>query len=717
MSNNATALERLDDGTALIVLDHPERSANLLSSSVLDEIEAHLDTISKEDGVSGLVFVSRKPAIFIAGADLTEFVAGLDRSEEEIIGVSTRGQQLFARLAELPFPTIAAINGICVGGGAELAVWCDRRIVTDDPKTTIGFPEVKLGLFPGWGGTARLPRMIGLANAVEMITGGESISARETIELGLAKDLVETREPDGDEALIAAAQRMIASENASKQYVADRERWSQPISQSETELAFLGATANAVIQQKTKGHYPAPMAALEVMLEASQVDLASACEIEAKAFAPLFGSPVNRALLNVFFLTDRAKKTESGSGDERIPQSASVLGAGTMGQGIAAANIKRGIPVLLSDAREQALARGIEGVVREAAFNKATRETDADRAIEMAARVGASTSPEQLAGSDVVIEAIYEDADAKTALFTSLEPHLGDEAVLCSNTSTIPITALAAELKHPERFCGLHFFNPVRKMPLIEVIRGEKTSDDTVASMAAYSRKLGKTPVIVNDGPGFLVNRLLMPYMAEAALMASEGVSIKEIEKAAKRFGMPMGPLELHDVVGLDVCLHAGGVMQRAFPDRAVEVPLVEKLVKADRLGQKNGKGFFDYPPSKPGRPPKGVPSPELAKLVEAEPGGAKTEECNLTDRLLLPMLLEATRALYDGIVSDPRDVDLALILGIGFPPHRGGLLFWADQIGAAKMLKKLEPLTPLGKRFEPTAMLKEKAAKESTFY
>jgi len=701
-----------DDGAqgaiALLVLDHPTRGANLLSAAVMEEIEAHLTALAKET-IRGLIFISGKPGMFIAGADLTEFAASVDQSKEEIVAVSRRGQQLFAQLAEAPYVTVAAIDGICVGGGAELATWCDRRILTSGPKTQLGFPEVKLGLFPGWGGTARTPRMIGLSNAVELVTGGENLSAAEAYKLGLADDLA------APEDLQAAAVRMIDAEQASGQYLRDRQRWSAPISMSDTELAFLGATASAVIQQKTGGNYPAPLAALELMLEASQVDLQAACQMEAEAFAPLFGSAVNRALLNVFFLTDRAKK---GGADKSQPVgSASVLGAGTMGQGIAAANVKRRIPTLLSDARPEALAAGVSAVVRETAYNKLTKQTDADRAVEMAGLVSASTREEELAVADVVIEAIYEDADAKRQLFAALEPHAGETTILCSNTSTIPITQLAEGLQHPERFCGLHFFNPVRKMPLVEVIRGGQTDDATIAAMTAYARQLGKTPVVVNDGPGFLVNRLLMPYMTEAALLAAEGVKIKAIEKAAKRFGMPMGPLTLYDVVGLDVCIHAGQVMHDAFPDRVVPATLVQKLVERGRLGQKNGKGFFDYPPAKPGKPPRGVPSNEVAALLTGEGGGENAEAFDLTDRLMLPMLVEATRAIEDGIVRDVRDVDLALILGIGFPPFRGGLFHWADTLGADAILEKLKPLVSLGARFEPTRMIEETANSGKTFY
>ncbi|MEM6798657.1 MAG: 3-hydroxyacyl-CoA dehydrogenase NAD-binding domain-containing protein [Planctomycetota bacterium] len=700
---------------ALLVLDHPTRGANLLSAAVLDEIEGHLDALA-ERKPAGLVFISAKPGMFIAGADLTEFAASVDHPKDHVIAVSRRGQQLFSRLAETPFVTVAAIDGICVGGGAELTVWCDRRIVTDNPKTQFGFPEVKLGLFPGWGGTARTPRMVGLANAVELVTGGENVGPSEASKLGLADHVVALHADDSaNNTLTEAALRMILEEQKSEAYLVDRKRWSSPIAISETELAFLGATASAVIQQKTGGHYPAPQAALELMLEASQSDLVTACELEAERFAPLFGSPVNRALLNVFFLTDRAKK-EGGSAKEKVA-TATVLGAGTMGQGIAAANIKRGVPVLLSDARPEALAAGVSAVVEEAAYDKHAKGPSAAKAVEMAGRISAATEPSQLAGAEVVIEAIYEDADAKQKLFAELEPHAGEATILCSNTSTIPITQLADGLEHPERFAGLHFFNPVRKMPLVEVIRGAKSSEETIARLTAYARQLGKTPVVVNDGPGFLVNRLLMPYMAEAALMVAEGVPIKAIEKAAKKFGMPMGPLTLHDVVGLDVCLHAGRVMQQAFPDRVAPATLVASLVEAGRLGQKNGKGFFDYPRAKPGKPPKGVPSGEVEALIQAEGGKGNAGEFDLTDRLMLPMLVEATRAIENGIVTDVRDVDLALILGIGFPPFRGGLFHWADTLGAEVILEKLKPLTPLGKRFEATEIITQAATSGRSFY
>ena len=716
----ATKLEWTDDQIALLTLDQPDRSANILSASVLTEFENRLNEIDARGNARGLIIVSAKPGIFIAGADLTEFAASVDHPAEEIIALSRKGQELFARLSKSSYPTIAAINGLCVGGGLEMAVWCDRRIVTDSPATQLAFPEVKLGLFPGWGGTARTPRMIGLANAVEIVTAGENIPPLEALKLGLADDLVSNhpamQKVEGA-SLKAAAIRMVNREQESGNWQSDRKRWSEPIKQSETELAFLGATASAVIQQKTKGHYPAPMAALELMIEASLLDLEAACVAEAEAFAPLFGSPVNRSLLNIFFLNDRAKKQGAKPDPANAITSAAVIGAGIMGQGIAAANIKRGVQVQLSDARPEALQQGIANTVREASFNKLTRSTDPELAVQRASQITPVIDPAKSSACDVVIEAIIEQEDIKKELYVKLEKALGDNTILCSNTSTIPITRLAEGLKHPERFCGLHFFNPVRKMPLIEVIRGEKTSDETIERMVNYSRQLGKTPVVVNDGPGFLVNRLLMPYMNEAAMMVGEGADPKEIDKVAKRFGMPMGPIELHDVVGLDTCLHAGRVLHAAMSDRVEPAPIIEPLVQAGRLGQKNGKGFFDYLPTKPGKPPRAVPSAELMAIAKQLGVKPVADGLSASDRLLMPMLLEATRAVEEGIAENVRDVDLALILGIGFPPHRGGLFHWADQLGAEAILERLKPFESLGKRFEPTAMLLNAAKQGKRFY
>jgi 3-hydroxyacyl-CoA dehydrogenase/enoyl-CoA hydratase/carnithine racemase len=696
---------------ALLTFDDPSKGANVLSSGVLAEFAAHLDQFERRRDLAGLVIRSGKPGSFIAGADLREFVASLDAPKEQIVAMCHKGRRLFERLSNAPFVTVAAIDGVCLGGGAELSIWCDRRIMSNDAKAQFGFPEVKLGLYPGWGGTARSSRIVGLANAVELVTSGESIDGRAATAMGLATDVVPA------DRLQAAAIRLIRAEQQSKQYLDDRRRWSQPLAIDETELTFLGATASAYIQQQTKGHYPAPVAALELMLEAASLDADSACTKEAEGMAELFGSPVNRALINVFFLGDRNKKDTGVARTDIKPRpikSISVIGAGIMGRGIAAANLKRSIPVRITDAAAAALDGGVEKTLEEASFDRQTKRPDPTKAVHYAALLHATTSDDELAASDLVIEAVVEIPDVKRGVYAKLEPRMKTDAILASNTSTIPITQLAERLARPERFCGIHFFNPVRKMPLVEVIRGRQSSDETIATAVAYAKSVGKSPVVVNDGPGFLVNRLLFFYMIEALDLLVRGVEIKTIDRVAKNVGMPMGPLALYDVVGLDTAFFAGRVMYEAFPDRILLSPVVGALIKAGRVGQKSGAGFFSYARDKE----RGDSDPKVMEILAPymQPPEKFTPE-QITARLFLPMLLEATRLLEEKIVRDPRDIDLALIYGIGFPPFKGGLLFWADTIGLGRILEMLKPLEPLGPRMAPTPLLLEMAKSKRRFY
>ncbi len=712
MSDNPSiiSLDFPAEDIAVLTFDDPDKSVNILSQPVLKDLDRHLRELESRDDLAGLILRSNKPNNFFAGADVREFVTNIDCSADETIKMSKNGHEIFGRLSKLPFVTVAAIRGICVGGGAEIACWCDRRIMARDPKTSYSFPEVKLGIIPGWGGTARIPRIIGLSNAIEIISSGDPVDAEAALALGLAEIAPADR-------LLESAIALVRTEQQSEQYLKDREQWAGPISISETELGFLGATAGAFIQGQTKGNYPAPLAALEVMLEAAGTDIETALQLEAEAFAKLFGGSVNRSLLNVFFLSDRNKKIAGPKGaTPREIKSATVIGAGIMGQGIAAANVKRRIPVALGDVTTEAVARGVQGIISEVSFDKKTRGPDAKKALDYIPLLNGTTNTDELAATDIIVEAIYENADAKRELYERLEPKLGENAILCSNTSTIPITDLAKGLKHPERFCGLHFFNPVRRMPLVEVIRGEQTNDETIATAVAYAKRIGKSPIIVNDGPGFVVNRILLPYMNEALLLLEEGASIKAIDRAATGFGLPMGPVTLYDTVGLDVAFHAGGVMERAFPDRVIPAKILPAMVEAERLGKKNGKGFFDYPTDRRGRQ-KPVPSDEVQQIISKCQSGEASADVNIVDRLFLPMLLEATRLLEDNIVSDPRDVDLGLIYGIGFPPFKGGLLFWADSIGAAKIVEQLKPYADLGKRYAPTEMLLEYAKSNRKFY
>jgi 3-hydroxyacyl-CoA dehydrogenase/enoyl-CoA hydratase/3-hydroxybutyryl-CoA epimerase/3-hydroxyacyl-CoA dehydrogenase/enoyl-CoA hydratase/3-hydroxybutyryl-CoA epimerase/enoyl-CoA isomerase len=711
MTAETIFLSMLESDIAVLTFDTPNKSANVLSNSVLDELAKHLDVLEKRSDIAGLIFCSTKPGIFIAGADLREFVQSLGAAKEQVAAMCRRGQTLFGRLAAMPFVTVAAINGICVGGGAELASWCDRRLFSNNPKAEFGFPEVKLGLFPGWGGTARAPRIAGLSNAVEMVTGGESISAEAAYKMGWASDVV------ADDELLPAAIRLVRAEQVTKEYLKDRERWSGSVVITETELGFLGATASAVIRQQTKGQYPAPDAVLETMLESAMLDSESACQLEATRMAKLFGSPVNAALLNVFFLTDRNKKDTGVDGATTPPQSirsVTVIGAGIMGSGIAAANVKRGLTVALTDAAHESLVKGGRNVLEEASFDRTLKGPSVEKMLELAPLLNLTSSDQEVAASDLVIEAIVENEKVKRTIYAKLEPLLRPDAILASNTSTIPITKLAAGLQRPERFCGIHFFNPVRRMKLVEVIRGEKTSDETIATAVAYAKGIGKVPIVMNDGPGFLVNRLLFPYMHEAIELLCDGADIKAIERAAKSFGMPMGPIELYDLVGIDTAVYAGQTMFEAFPDRVVSSELLPAMVAAKRLGKKTGRGFYSYD-NKKGRP---EPDASLAEVIGSHVRGKHDFSPNeLTMRLFLPMFLEATRVLEDNIVRDPRDIDLGLIFGLGFPPFQGGLMFWADTLGAATIVEMLKPFAALGNRMAPTKLLLEMAASGAKFY
>lgn len=697
---------------AVLTFDTPGKGANVLSQPVLEELDAHLNELEQRKDLAGLIIRSAKPGAFIAGADISEFAAARDITKEQVIDMCARGRKLLMRLSKMPFVTVAAIDGVCFGGGAELSLWCDRRVMANDRKTQLGFPEVKIGIYPAWGGTVRTPRIAGLANAVELISSGDGANAAKVYKMGLVDDVVP---PDQVE---HAAINLVRAEQKTGDYKKDRQRWHEPLSLDDTELNFLAATASAYIQQMTKGQYPAPIAALNVMVGAARLDAEAAGDLESKGMADLFGTPINRALINVFFLTDRNKK-DTGVTDPNIKprsiKSVGVFGAGIMGAGIAAAAVRREIEVTLTDAMPEALHRGVRRILEEVSFDKSKKGPDAKKALDRAPLVNATQAKEEFAGCDLVIEAVIENPEVKTKLYAEVEPLLDREAILATNTSTIPIAQLAEGLKHPERFCGIHFFNPVRKMPLVEVIRGPKTSDQTVATAVAYAKSIGKSPIVVNDGPGFLVNRLLLPYMNEALELLLDGASIKEIDRAAKKFGMPMGPITLYDVVGMDTALYAGRVMRDAFPDRCVESALLPAMVEAGRIGQKSGAGFFNYQGSKRG---KGMPDPAVDELIKPLVRAQKqfaTEE--IQHRLFLPMVLEATRILEEKIVRNARDVDLGLIFGTGFPPFKGGLLFWADQLGADKIVELLKPLESLGPRAQPTPMLLQLAKEGRKFY
>jgi 3-hydroxyacyl-CoA dehydrogenase/enoyl-CoA hydratase/3-hydroxybutyryl-CoA epimerase/3-hydroxyacyl-CoA dehydrogenase/enoyl-CoA hydratase/3-hydroxybutyryl-CoA epimerase/enoyl-CoA isomerase len=647
--------------------------------------------------------------MFIAGADLREL--GSARPEPDQVRVTVRqGLDILAGLERLPFPTVAAIEGGCMGGGLEVALAFDYRVASTYPKTEIGLPEVKVGLIPGWGGTQRLSRLIGPALACELICAGESVKAERARALGIVWDAVPP------ERLLDEARRLLDWARQSGDWPEVRRRKQQPVGLNEEQASFLFAVARAQVLQKTKGHYPAPLAALAAIENGCNRTLDEGLKVETDQFAPLAGSPVSRNLIAVFFLGQRLQKDPGVADADVKPREVrrvGVLGAGIMGAGIAGAHVRRGVPVMLLDAVPQALEKGVANITRVMQGRvDAGRMTPAEMVTALG-HLSTTAALGAMADRDVVIEAIVENEEAKVQVYKELQPVLRPDAILASNTSTISIARMAKSVARPESFAGMHFFNPVDRMQLVEVIRGERTSDATVVTLVALAKRIGKTPIVVRDCPGFLVNRILFPYINESLVLLEEGASPRALDKAATAFGMPMGPVTLNDVVGLDTSLYAGRVVNTAFADRAAPTRLLDELVAAGRLGQKSGAGFYSY-----ARGTRGVDDPALEGfLAKVRKGRREAGPDEITDRLFLPMVTEASRVLTAGIVRDPGDVDMGLILGIGFPAFRGGLLRWADSLGLPVVLERLRKYEHLGPRFHPTEPMRRLAGEGKGFY
>ncbi len=680
----------------LLTFDVPDKKVNTLSQTVLAELASQVEQLEKRTDLKGLLFRSGKPGQFIAGADLNELGALIDASREQCQEAIVAGHTLFSRVSQLPFPIVALVDGNSMGGGTELILSMDYRIASTNPATKIALPETKIGLIPGWGGTQRMTRLVGMQHAIEIICGGEAVPAAKAVQIGLCFDAVPA------DKLIEVGTALIERVQSTGEWKTDRQRRSQPLGLSETELMFAFACAEGAIKGKTKGQYPAPLAALKAIKLGINRPLDEGLKIEQEVALEVTGTPISSNLISVFFMNNALGRDPGflpASAKARDVKSVGVLGSGLMGAGIATAHARRGVPAVMVDVSQNQLADGlkracqvIEGRI------KIGRATPQDMQ-EMLTRLSTSTSRAVFSDADVVVEAITENEALKKQAYGELKSLLRDDAILCSNTSTISITRMAEAAPHPERFVGMHFFYPVDRMELVEVIRGAKTDDDTVATIVALAKRIGKTPIVMKDCPGFLVNRVLLPYMNEAVLLLQEGASMNDIDKAATKFGMPMGPITLSDLVGLDTAYYAGQVVSTAYADRANPTPILGELVKAGRLGNKSGSGFRKL--NKKGKP---EADPDFTPFLEKHRTDNRQftlEE--LTDRLFLPMLLEATRVLEEGIVAEPHHVDMGLILGIGFPPFRGGILHWCDTEGASAIADRLGKYAGLGKRFELT--------------
>jgi 3-hydroxyacyl-CoA dehydrogenase/enoyl-CoA hydratase/3-hydroxybutyryl-CoA epimerase/enoyl-CoA isomerase len=709
----ALGLELLDGNIALVTIDQPGSRANTLGQAVLTELEAMVVRLRQRSDLRGLIFRSGKPGMFIAGADLRE-LSRAPQDPEAARQLVQRGLDLIAAFEALPYPTVAAIEGACMGGGLELALGLDYRLASTHPKTELGLPETKIGLIPGWGGTQRLTRLLGPSLAAEMICTGEAVKAERARQIGLVFDAVPS------ERLYDEARRLLeevgpASRRADE-WKTLRKRKQQPVGLSEEQLSFTFAVARAQILAKTRGQYPAPLAALEAIAQGCNLPLEEGIKKETEQFVRLVGSPISRNLIAVFFMTQRLQK-DPGVGNVAVQpktvQQVGVLGAGMMGSGIALAHVRRGIPTVMLDKVPAALEKGVNNIIKGLQGRVAAGRMSSEEAAGALARLSTSMTLNALADRDVVIEAITENEEMKVHVYRQLHNVLGPDAILASNTSAISITRMAQAVKRPENFAGMHFFNPVDRMQLVEVVRGDQTSDETVATLVALAKRIGKTPIVVRDCPGFLVNRILFPYLNESLVLLQEGANPRAIDKAATAFGMPMGPITLYDLVGLDTSLHAGNVINTAFADRAAPTRILAELVAAGRLGQEYGAGFYSY-----AKGSRGVDDPALEPILakcRTEQRQISNEE--ITDRLFLPMVTEASRVLSEGIVREPGDVDMGLILGIGFPAFRGGILRWADSLGLANVLEKLRPYERLGARFHPTEQMRKLAAEGKGFY
>ncbi|HEY8503612.1 MAG TPA: 3-hydroxyacyl-CoA dehydrogenase NAD-binding domain-containing protein, partial [Gemmataceae bacterium] len=633
------------------------------------------------------------PGMFIAGADLKLLGGGGPDHARQVRELIEHGHRVLLLLEALPFPTVALIDGPALGGGLEVALACDVRLAGTNPRAEIGLPEVRLGLIPGWGGTQRLPRLIGVEPAWDLIASGESLAAESARERGIVSEVASSGglRTLGVELLLATTpdEREAARRKKREPAAARTDVWQLV----QRHLDQLG--------ERALRHTPALTALAEVFRAGLPVPLEEGLRIEQEAFLRLAQSREARNLIEVFFLKQRQQK-ETGSSDPNLRprdiRRAAVIGAGIMGTGIATALLGRGIPTAVEDADRSALERAGQRIRQNLEARVKRRRMSPAEFDAAVAGLSTGATDDTLRQTDLVIEAVTEDEAIKARVFQSIAGKVPETAILASNTSTLSITRLAANVPHPERFAGMHFFNPVERMPLVEVIRGERTSDETVVTLVALAKRLGKTPVVVNDGPGFLVNRVLFPYLNEAFLMLEEGAEPRQIDAAALDFGMPMGPLHLCDVIGLDTVRACLNVLHHAFPDRVPLSRIGEELAASGRSGVKSGAGVYRYPG---GHRPEDDPAfADILRRCRKSERTFTSDE--LTDRLFLPMLTEAVRAVADGIVRTRDEVDLALLLGVGFPAFRGGIFRWAEDVGRDAIREKLRKYQRLGPRFEP---------------
>lgn len=705
-------LDWLEDGIAELVFSAPG-SVNKLDTATVASLGEALGVVEKQTNLKGLLLRSDKAA-FIVGADITEFLSLFQVPQEQLSQWLHFANSVFNRLEDLPVPTISAVNGYALGGGCECVLATDYRLAT--PELRIGLPETKLGIMPGFGGSVRMPRLLGADSALEIIAAGKDVDAAQALKIGLVDGIVKPEKlRDGAVAILRQAI------NGDLDWKAKRQPKLEPLKLSKIEAAMSFSIAKAMVMQTAGKHYPAPLTAVKTIEAAAKYGREEALKLENQSFVPLAHTNEARALVGIFlndqYVKGQAKKLTK---DTETPKQAAVLGAGIMGGGIAYQSAWKGVPVIMKDINDKSLTLGMNEAAK--LLNKQLERGKID-GLKLAGVIGTIHPTLDYTGFervDVVVEAVVENPRVKKAVLTETESRVRPDTVLASNTSTIPIGELASVLQRPENFCGMHFFNPVHRMPLVEIIRGEKTADSTIAKVVAWASKMGKTPIVVNDCPGFFVNRVLFPYFAGFSQLLRDGADFRKIDKVMeKQFGWPMGPAYLLDVVGIDTAHHAQAVMAEGFPQRMQKDyrDAIDALFDAGRFGQKNGQGFWRYKADSKGKPKKEEDSAVDDLLAGISQPKRDFSDEEIIARMMIPMVNEVVRCLEEGIIASPAEADMALVYGLGFPPFHGGAFRWLDTQSSAKYLDMAQQYQHLGPLYQVPEGLHEKARHNEPYY
>lgn len=709
---DAFRLEVSPEKMALLCFDLKGQSSNVLNQVALAELGKVVQVLKEQKDISALLLYSAKDQ-FVLGADVFEFMTHFKKSEEEMVAWLTETNNVFSAIEDLPYPSVAVINGLALGGGFEIALTTDFRVMAEDAK--VGLLETKLGIIPGWGGTVRLSRLTGADNSLEWICSAQQYSAVDAMKIK-AVDAVAKK----DQCFEVAKTILQRAINGELDWKKRKQRKVQPLQLNQIESVMCFENAKGFVYGLTQGNYPAPMLAVESMQKGAILSRNEAIKFESQAFAKLSKTTVASSLVYTFLGDQQIKKNSKKMTDAVIPVAKSaVLGAGIMGGGISYQAASRGVSVLMKDIAAKALDAGMKEASQLLLKAAEKGKIKPQVVTETMSRISPVMTYSEFQQVDFVIEAVVENIDIKKSVLSEVEKNVSSHAIIATNTSTIAIDILATTLSRPENFCGMHFFNPVPKMPLVEIIKGKKTSDATIAKAVKFALQMGKTPIVVNDCAGFLVNRVLFPYFFGFIQLLSDGIDFQKIDKVMEKFGWPMGPAYLLDVVGIDTAFHAASIMAKSYPDRMILTTpnILEQFFQHKKLGQKNGTGFFQYQLDAKGRMQK-VYQDEVQKLIQP----IVTQKLTLSDqeileRMMLPMLLECIRCLEDKIVATPTEIDMGLLLGLGFPPFRFGALKYADDLGLEQVLAQSKKYENWGKLYQAPKLLVDMVQHKEKFY